>query len=183
MADVRAAPRSLEQKIAHEVIEYWINFVYLAFFLVAFTWYRRLILAEYNVEYTNYWFPLIEAAVLAKVIMIGDILHLGRRLDQKPLILPTLYRTFVFSLWIALFSVLEATVRGLLHRQGFTGGLEELANKDWHEWLAGCVVAFAAFIPFFAFKELELVLGENKLRPLFWKRRTQVGDSSRGAAR
>jgi hypothetical protein len=32
------------------VIEYWINFVYLAFFLMAFIWYRRLILAEYQVS-------------------------------------------------------------------------------------------------------------------------------------
>jgi len=180
MNEVHPRQASVKQKVVHEVIEYWIDFVYVAFFLVAFTWYRRLVLAEYHILYTNYWFPLIEAAVLAKVIMIGDILHLGRRLDHKPLIIPTLYRTFVFSLWIALFSVLEATVRGLIHRQGFMGGIEELANKDWHEWLAGCVVAFAAFIPFFAFKELELVLGEDTLRPLFWRRRTPRVDSSRG---
>jgi hypothetical protein len=66
------------------VIEYWINFVYLVFFLVAFIWYRRLILAEYHVQYTNYWFPLIEAAVLAKVIMVGDLLRLGLGLEHKP---------------------------------------------------------------------------------------------------
>ena len=56
---------------------------------MAFLWYRRLILAEYHVSYTHYWFPLIEAAVLAKVIMVGDILGLGRGLEHKPLILPT----------------------------------------------------------------------------------------------
>ncbi len=162
----------LKQKVVHEVIEYWINFAYLAFFLVAFTWYRRLVLAEYHIFYTHYWFPLVEAAVLAKVIMIGDILRLGRRLDRKPLLFPTLYRTVVFSLWIAVFNILEATLHGLLRHQGLMGGIEELAHKDWHEWLAGCVVAFVAFIPFFAFKELELVLGEDKLRPLFWRRRS-----------
>ncbi len=180
MNEVHTGQAGLKQKVVHEVIEYWIDFAYVAFFLVAFTWYRRLILAEYHVQYTNYWFPLVEAAVLAKVIMIGDLLRLGRRLDQKPLIIPTLYRTVVFSLWIAVFSILEATIRGLLRRKGFMGGIEELANKDWHEWLVGCVVAFVAFIPFFAFKELELVLGEDKLRPLFWRRRIPIADSSGG---
>lgn len=177
MNEVRTKRAGVKEKVVHEVIEYWINFAYVAFFLVAFTWYRRLVLAEYHILYTNYWFPLIEAAVLAKVIMIGDLLRLGRRLDQQPLIIPTLYRTVVFSLWIAVFSILEATIRGLIHRQGFLGGLQELANKNWHEWLAGCVVAFVAFIPFFAFRELELVLGEGKLRSLFWKRRPAVVDT------
>jgi len=169
------ATRDIKQKVAHEVVEYWVNFVYVAFFLVAFTWYRRLVLAEYHIVYMHYWFPVIEAAVLAKVIIIGDLLRLGRRMDQQPLIIPTLYRTVVFSLWIAGFNLLEATLRGLLHRQGLRGGLEELANKDWHEWLAGCVVSFVAFIPFFAFKQLELVLGKDRLRPLFWRRRAPAG--------
>src|SRR5215831_10417731 len=121
MNDVHTKPAGWKQKIVHEVIEYWINFVYLAFFLVAFTWYRRLILAEYHVDYTHYWFPLIEAAVLAKVIMIGDVFRLGRGLDQKPLILPTLYRTVVFSAFVLVFHLLEATVRALFHGEGVTG--------------------------------------------------------------
>jgi len=184
MDDTERKPAGWKQKVVHEVIEYWINFVYLAFFLIAFTWYRRLVLAEYHIQYTNYWFPLVEAAVLAKVIMIGDLLRLGRRLKHKRLIIPTLYRTVVFSLWIAVFSVLEATVRGLLHRQGFMGGIEELANRDWHEWLAGCVMAFVAFIPFFAFKELDLVVGEGKLLALLFRNRVVPSPESsyRGTA-
>jgi len=180
MNDVHTKPAGWKQKIVHEVIEYWINFVYLAFFLIAFTWYRRLILAEYHVQYTNYWFPLIEAAVLAKVIMVGDLLRLGRGLEHKPLILPTLYRTVVFSVWVGVFSLLEATVRGLLHRQGLLGGFEAISSKGRYEWLAGCIVTFVAFIPFFAFKELERVLGEGTLRALFWRRATPVADSPCG---
>ncbi len=159
-----------KQKLVHELIEYWINFGYLAFFLVAFAWYRRLILAEYQVHYTNYWFPLIEAAVLAKVIMMGDLLRLGRGLEHKPLIVPTLFRTVMFGVWVAVFSVLEETVRGLLHGDGLTAGLAEIASKGRYELLSRCVVISCAFMPFFAFKELEEVLGRDKLRNLFWSR-------------
>src|SRR6516164_3215108 len=101
MNEMQMAPAGWKKKIVHEVIEYWINFGYLAFFLVAFMWYRRLILAEYQVQDTNYWFPLIEAAVLAKVIMVGDFLRLGRGLKNKPLIFSTLFRTVMFSVWVA----------------------------------------------------------------------------------
>jgi hypothetical protein len=155
------------QTIVREAIEYWINFLYLAFFLVAFVWYRRLILAEYHVQYTNYWFPLIEAAVVAKVIMVGDVLRVGRRLEQKPL--PIVYRTVMFSVLVAVFSVLEATVRGLIHGQGLMGGFEEIVGKGRYELLARAIVIFVAFVPFFTLKELDRVLGEGKLRALLWR--------------
>ena len=174
MNEMQMAPPGWKKKIVHEVIEYWINFGYLAFFLVAFMWYRRLILAEYQVQYTNYWSPLIEAAVLAKVIMVGDLMRLGRAMENKPLIVSALFRTVMFSLWVALFSVLEETVKGLLHGNGLTGGFEEIASRGWYELLSRCVVIFAAFIPFFSFKELERVMGPEKLRALFWRRGASV---------
>ena len=168
-----------KQKLVHEMVEYSLNFVYLAFFLVAFTWYRRLILAEYAISYTNYWVPLIEAAILAKIIMIGDIMRLGRGLERTPLVVPTLYRTVVFSVLVGVFSVLEHTGGALLHGKGLTEGLAEIASKGRFELLAQCVVIFGAFVPFFAFKELEGVVGQGKLRNLFWRRATVEPDLSR----
>ena len=49
MNDVHTKSSAWKQTIVRELIEYWINFGYLAFFLIAFIWYRRLILAEYQV--------------------------------------------------------------------------------------------------------------------------------------
>src|SRR5262245_1819927 len=115
------------------MVEYGFNFVYLGFFLVALTWYRRLILAEYAIPYSNYWVPLIEAAILAKVIMIGDLMHLGRGLERTPLLVPTLYRTVVFSALVGVFSILEHTGDALLHGKGLTDGLAELASKGRYE--------------------------------------------------
>jgi hypothetical protein len=113
--------------------------------------------------------PLVEAAALAKVITVGDILRLNRGLKHKPLILPTLLRTVVFSVWVGSFRFLEETVRELLHGKGLMGGFEALASKGRYELLAGCLVMFVAFIPFFAFRELGRVLGEGKIRALFFR--------------
>jgi hypothetical protein len=174
MNETQTAHAGWKKKAVHELIEYWINCGYLAFFLVAFMWYRRLILAEYQVHYTDYWVPLIEAAVLAKVIMVGDLLRLGRKMENKPLIVSALFRTLMFSLWVAIFNLLEQTVRGLLHGKGLTGGFEDIASRGWYELLSRCVVIFVAFIPFFSFKELERVMGAQKLRAMFWRRGTAV---------
>jgi hypothetical protein len=165
---------NLKQKIFHEMAEYWINVIYLTLMFAAFTQYRRLVLAAYDIIYTNYWVAVIEALILAKVVMIGDALHLGRRLDQKPLIYPTLLKTVVFSLFVGAFTLIEHVIKGLWRGEGVTGGLDNFLVKGSHELLAGCLVVFVAFIPFFAFRELGRVLGgEGKIKALFFRRRAE----------
>jgi hypothetical protein len=163
--------RDLKKKIFHEMVEYWINVAYLTLVFAAFTQYRRFVLAAYDITYTNYWVALIEALILAKVIMIGAVFRLGRGLEQKPLIYPTLLKTVVFSLFVGVFTLIEHWIKGLWRGKGLAGGLVELLGKGHHELLAGCLVTFVAFIPFFAFRELGRVLGEDKIRVLFFRRR------------
>ncbi len=162
----------LKQKIFHEMAEYWINVVYLTLVFASFTQYRRLVLAAHDILYTNYWVAVIEALVLAKVVMIGDVLHLGRRLEQKPLIFPTLLKTVVFSVFVGIFTIIEHMIKGLWKGMGLTGGLTDFLGKGEHELLAGCLIVFVAFIPFFAFRELGRALGEEgKIWRLFFRKR------------
>ena len=69
------------------MLEYGIVFVYLATFFGVFTWYRRLILAEYHITYLHYWLAVIEAFILAKVIVVGTALRIGRRFEGKTLVI------------------------------------------------------------------------------------------------
>lgn len=157
------------RRILSEMIEYYFDFLYLAFFLVAFAWYRRLVLAEYDITYLGYGIPLVEAAVLAKVIMIGDLVPMGRGFQRQPLIIPTVFRSVLFSFYVLIFSLVEHTLTGLLHGKGWLAGVLEMESKGRYELLAQCVIIFGAFVPFFAFKELEKVLGKDRLRSLFWR--------------
>ncbi len=168
--------RTWKEKIFHEMVEYWIAVIYLSVVFAAFTQYRRFILAAYDIIYTNYWVAVIEALILAKVITIGAVLRLGRGLEQKPLIYPTLYKTVVFTLFVIAFTVVEHAVKGLWSGKGLTGGLVEVYGERFHELLAGCLVIFVALIPFFGIKELGRVLGEEKIRALFF--RTRAAESS-----
>ena len=170
--------KSWKNFLAHELFEYLYNFTLLAVFLVAFAWYRRLILAAYHIHYLSYWMPLVEAAILAKVIMIGDALRVGRGLSNQPLAVVTIYRTVVFSLFVALFSLIEHMVEALIQGKTAADGLEEIASKGWNEILGSCVMIFAAFLPFFAMKEIERVFGAEKVRGLFFRRRAAENNSS-----
>ena len=166
--------RNWKKLLLEEAVEYLTNFVYLTLVFTAFTWHRRFILAAYGITYTNYWVAVIEALILAKVIMIGSVFHLGRGLEQKPLIYPTLYKTVVFTLFVAAFTLVEHALAGLWKGKGLTGGIVEYFEKGPHEFFAGCVLLFVIFIPFFGFKEFGRVYGKEKIHALFFRRRVDL---------
>jgi hypothetical protein len=172
--------RNWKKIIFEELVEYWINVAYLGLVFATITQYRRLLLETYAIEYTDYWIALIKALILAKVIMIGAVLRLGRGLEQKPLIYSTLYKTAVFTFFVALFTVLENMIKALWKGTGLTGGAVVFLGKEPHEFFANALVLFVAFIPFFAFKELERVLGVEKIRALFFRRRDGDGSEQKG---
>jgi hypothetical protein len=162
-----------KQNVLREFVKYWLNVLYLAVVFSLFSWYRRLILAHYEIKYLNYGVALIEALVLAKVIMIADVMGLSRGLfRKKPLIYPTLYKSLVFTVFVALFVAVEDTIGGLFKGQGLTGWFLELEGKGKFEFLAHSLMIFFVFIPFFAFKELGKEMGEGKLGQLFFRDKT-----------
>ena len=159
-----------KHKFFLEMTAYWINVAYLTIFFAVFTSYRRLILAHYDISYSNWGISLIKAMVLAKVIMIGSLFHFDRALENKPLIFPTLLKSVLFTLWVAFFALIESALRGFVHGKGLAGALDHLLSEGTHEFFAKCLVVFVAFIPFFAFKELGRVLGKGKIWKWFFRK-------------
>ena len=162
--------RGWKEKVFLEMVAYWINVAYLTILFAVFTSYRRLILANYDISYSNWGISLIKALVLAKVIMVGSLFRFDRLLDNKPLIFPTLLKSFIFTLWVAVFASVESAIRGFLHGKGLTGALDHLLSEGVDEFYSKCLVVFVAFIPFFAFKELSRVFGKGIIWGLFFRK-------------
>ena len=162
----------LTEKMRHELIEYAFNVVYLTLVFAAFTQYRRFLLAEYSIIYTNYWLALLGALILGKVIMIGSVFRLGRWLEDKPLIVPTIYKAILFCAFVVVLRVVEYAIEGLLHGDSLAAALVEFfAQKGMNEVLANTLVVLVALIPFFAVKELGRVLGRERVAALFFRNR------------
>jgi len=161
----------LKQRVLEEAKLYSIIAVYLWVFLGSFTLYRRLIIDETGAAYLHYGIALIEALVVAKVILIGKMFGLGRRFENEPLIVPVLYKTIVFGIFVLLFSVIERLVEGWFHKQGLLGGLRDIRDIGSYELGARVLMLIVAFIPFFAFAELGRVLGIDRLGTMFFSKR------------
>ena len=161
----------VKERAREEFRNFWIITLYLAVFFGSFTVYRRLILAEFGVSYLHYGFALVEALIIAKVILIGDAFRLGKRFEDRPLFVSVIYKSALFGVFVMLFGVLEHVIEGLFHKKGASDILHGMMELGIDELLARVVMLMIAFVPFFAFWELRRVLGPRKLSALFFSRR------------
>jgi hypothetical protein len=155
---------SLKQKAVHEGKEITIVFVYLAFFFCALSTYSTLLTKKFEISYFNYGAALLNAFVITKVILIGEAAHLGRRLESKPLYYTVISKAFLYGLLVFAFHIVEEIVKRLIHGKDIWGAFSDVRLDDL---LARSVVIFITFIPFFAFRELGRVLGQEEFRALF----------------
>ncbi|HEY1906605.1 MAG TPA: hypothetical protein VGG91_11225 [Myxococcaceae bacterium] len=160
----------IRDRFIHEMKRYLVVVIFLFFFFGAFTAYRRLLLASYEIDYVDYGWALIKAIVLGKVILIGELLHVGERFEGRPLIVSTLWKTLAFGMLIVAFAVLERLVGAWIHHRPLS---EEFSFKgsDGYELLARIPLQIVALVPLFAFRELGRVLGEDRLEALFLRGR------------
>lgn len=117
-----------------------------------------LLLKQYQVPYYTYAASLINALVVAKVILIGQYAHLGKRHESKPLFQSAIYKAFLFGLLVFGFHIIEELVKRLFHGETVAAASSSIRID---ELLARSVVIFCTFVPLFAFLELRRVLRDE----------------------
>lgn len=160
-----SSERNLKQKALHELRELVGLSLYLIFFFCALATYRMLLLRDYHVVSLTYGFALINALVVAKVIMIGEYAKVGKRYEAKPLLLSVLWKALLFSLLVLVFHFAEELFKHLLHGERFSGAFNEIRIDDL---LGRGLVIFCTFITLFGFREFRRVLGEEKFQAILF---------------
>jgi len=158
MTKTAAQKSDLKQKAMHELREMFELFAYLAFFFVALAVYDMLLLKQYDIEYLTIAFALINAAVITKVIMIGEYAKLGKRYEHKPLLISAMWKAFVFGWLVFAFHVLEEIIKRLIHGADMAKATGDIR---YEQFAARAIVVFCVFVPLFAFREFRRVLGEE----------------------
>jgi hypothetical protein len=162
--------KSFKEKFKEEFIEYWINVLYLSIYFGVFISYKRLILAQYEIDYEEFGVAFINAFILGKVVSVGGMMKLGTKMEKKPLIISVLFKSVLFTIWLAIFNVLEELISGYFKTKTLDGAIDYVYHHiGTHEYFAGLLILFTCFIPFFAIKELSRVLGHNRIKDLFFK--------------
>ena len=160
---MNSAHADLKQKAKHELREMLEVSGYLAFVFFSLAVYDMLLLRQYQIESWNFAFALINALVITKVIMIGEYAKLGRRHENKPLLVSAIWKAFIFGLLVYAFHIVEEAIKRLIHGQDLLTIPREI---HWDQLAARSVVVFCIFVPLFGFREIRRVMGEDKFRTL-----------------
>jgi hypothetical protein len=162
---------SLKHRIYDAMKEFFFIAIYLWLVFGLFVVYRSVILAQQHIPPLETGFAVINALVLGKVMLVAKELHLGDTSHDAPLIYPTLAKSALFSLAMALFKILEEWGQGLYHGRSFHESIANLGGGTWQGIICLTGLLFVLLIPFFGFTELQRVLGKEKLRELFFRSR------------
>ena len=170
------APKStLKQKARQGLKNYLILACYLWVVFALFVLYRSIILSEYRIPFALHGFALVNALVLAKVILVAQE-FVGECLNDLPLIYTTVFKSVAFAVLLGCLKIIEETLRGLYRGLSYN---ESILVAVGGGTLTGALVFMAilavVLIPFFAFTELGCVLGEEKLRTLLFTPRPTAG--------
>ena len=165
---------SLKEKAVFQLREFLGMFLYVWVLLALFDIHQSIILAQEHINYQAQGFAIVNALILAKVLLIGEDLHLAREFEHKPLAYSILYKSLVFAVFLIGFHIVEEVVVGLIRGRSIAQSFPAAGRGSVQAILSRGTIEFVALIPFFAFREIGRVIGKSELWSLLLTRGNRV---------
>jgi len=174
---------TVRERLKTELREFAILAAYLFICFTALAAFKAAVLDAYGVSFAPWLFAAIKALVAAKFLLVGRMFRLGDGLAKRhPLIVSTLYRAFAFLLVLALLTVVEEIVMGHLRGESVSRSLTTIGGGTLWQLIATSVILLLVLIPWFAFRALGEVIGDETLVRLYFESR-QKNEMASGARR
>jgi len=167
MSDMR---RNLTQRAVHEAREFVVIAVYLFVIFSLLIAYKSMVLAQHHIDFERHGFALFNALALAKVMLLAQDLHLGDQFKDRPLIYPTILKSFAFTVVLACSAIIEEAAMGRLHGKSFHDSIE-VGGGTLQGIVTVSLLVFVMLIPFFGFIELRRVFGPDVIVGVFFRPR------------
>jgi hypothetical protein len=161
---------SVREKAIEELTEFIVLTGYLYVCFAAVIYFKAAVLQAQGIAYAPLGLAIIKAAICAKFMLMGRALHLGERFKHLPLIVPTLHRSFVFLLLLAVLTFIEEIIVGAIHGRMVLDSISEIAGGTFRQMIATILIIFLILVPYFAFRSLGSIVGDKTLVRLFFER-------------
>jgi hypothetical protein len=161
----------LREKAGEELREFIVLTAYLYICFAAVIYFKAAVLQAHDVAYAHLGLAIVKAALCAKFMLLGRVFHMGERFRNLPLIVPTLYRSFVFLLLLGVLTFIEEIIVGAIHDRTALDSISGIAGGTFHEKVATILIIFLILVPYFAFRSLGEIVGDKTLVQLFFERR------------
>ena len=166
-----AHSHSLKEKLVEQFKRFVVIFLYLWVVFGLLSIHKSLVLTQSHLDYAEHTFAIINALVFAKVLLVGEDLRIGRRFEDRPLIYSILHKSLVFSVVLISFHLIESIGVGLWHGHTVAESIPPLLGWDPKGLLAVGFTCFVLLLPFFAFREIARVIGQDTMRALLFEKR------------
>lgn len=154
------------QRISH----FLIIAAYLWLLMSVYTLHNAVLASEWNLL-AHLGDVTVKALLFGKFVLIAEHLHLGRRAERLPLIWPILIKAALFAVVIIGFELLEERLVDWLRPSHAAAGEGAMPLSTLSDVAALAFMLFIALVPFFAVNELSRILGQDRLRELFFHAR------------
>ena len=171
------AKPGLKAKALHEFGRFATMFAYLWVMFFLLQLHQYVILAQRHIPFEQYGVGLINALVLAKVMLVADDLRLGEWRGQRPLIYPVLLRSILFAVVFIIFDIIEKMVVGVLHGRAVADSIETFGGGGILGAILVAIIVAIALIPFFGFVELSRLMDPGELSRIFFLRGPKTADA------
>jgi hypothetical protein len=166
----RARVQAVKQRAKHAFKEFVVMFLYLWVTFGLFALHQAILMAEQGHHFRLQGFAIINALVLAKVMLIAEDLHLARgRQDSRP-ILVILNKSLAFGLLFIIFHILESIIVGVVSGKTIAASFPELGGGSLQGIVSLGIIISVSLMPFFAFREVSRAMGEDRLLRLIMER-------------
>jgi hypothetical protein len=174
---------SASDRLKHELKTLAVVALYFGIWLIILLLIKKLVLAEYQIQFTGISKALIGALVLSKVVMILELVPLGRWVGRQPAWVDVLLRTSLYALGVLLVLLLEKGFEGRHEYGGFGASLTSVFEHAdiYHLWLNLLVVSIALF-NYNMLSVIKRRLGEGGVWQLLMTPGSQIGPMQRPAS-
>jgi hypothetical protein len=130
--------------------------------------YKSAVLSSAGITFTIWGIAGVKAMILAKFMLLGRMLRIGRRYRDKPLIWPTLYHALTFLLVLLALTTIEELVLGAIDARPVGMSFAHVVGPTLLQGGAACMIMFLILLPYSAFTCLGDALGEQPIVRLFF---------------
>ena len=171
-----AAKASVKERMVDELREFAIIAVYLYIYFAALNYLKAAILQAHDIPFAAFGFAGAKALIFAKFMLMGRIFGLGERFKGAALIWPTLHRTFAYFVLLFILNALEELVVGFFHHRTVVESISDIGGGTLGQLIASSFIGLLILFPFFAFRAIGDVVGEQILVRLFFEPRQRAHD-------
>ena len=157
-----------QQKLKHELEAVVVVTLYFAAWLGVLMVLKKLVLAEYQIQFRGLSMVLVGSLVLAKVVLVLEHVPLGNWTRHRPALFEVLLRTVLYALGVLVVLILEKAFEARHEMGGFIPALTHIfQHPEIPHVLANSICIACALLAFNSMSIIREHLGEGNLARLY----------------